>query len=341
MEYISKFITIDNASATPKYMQLVNSIVKGINSGKIQEGDILPSINFLNSEFQIARVTIEKAYSHLKQMGIVSSYSGKGYFISNTAFRHTNKILLLFNKLSAHKKVIYDAFCDELRETSSIDFYVYNNDFNFFKKIIVDKITKDYTHFVIIPHFIDAEEFAHTLINTIDPQKLIIIDKQVKGVNDTFGMVYENFSNDIYEALKKAIDRLQRYDKLKILFSEHSYYPREILTGFTNFCQDYAFNHEILYSPDYDVNTGDVVICVMEDDLVKLIEKIVDKQLIIGQEIGLISYNETPLKKLILNGITTVSTNFKEMGKMAAQLILTNSRQHIEVPFEITLRDSL
>ena len=79
----------------------------------------------------------------------------------------------------------------------------------------------------------------------------------------------------------------------------------------------------------------------MEDDLVELIGKIKEQKLEIGKDTGIISYNETPLKKFILNGITTVSTNFKEMGRMAAKLILNNTTEHIPVPFDLTVRNSL
>jgi len=61
----------------------------------------------------------------------------------------------------------------------------------------------------------------------------------------------------------------------------------------------------------------------------------------IGKDIGVISYNETVMKKIILNGITTISTDFYEMGVQAAQLVLTGDKKHIEVPFKLTLRASL
>lgn len=79
----------------------------------------------------------------------------------------------------------------------------------------------------------------------------------------------------------------------------------------------------------------------MENDLVVLIEKIISSNFEIGKHIGVISYNETPLKKIILNGITTISTDFKEMGTLAAQLILENLRRYVEVPLTLTLRNSL
>jgi DNA-binding LacI/PurR family transcriptional regulator len=67
----------------------------------------------------------------------------------------------------------------------------------------------------------------------------------------------------------------------------------------------------------------------------------VESDLKSGEDIGIISYNETAIKKIILNGITTISTDFAEMGKMAAKLILENRRERLEVPFKLTLRNSL
>jgi DNA-binding LacI/PurR family transcriptional regulator len=79
----------------------------------------------------------------------------------------------------------------------------------------------------------------------------------------------------------------------------------------------------------------------MEDDLVVLIEKVIADKLQIGKDVGIISYNETPLKKLILNGITTISTDFGMMGRETAELILNQSTEQIAIPFSLKLRASL
>jgi DNA-binding LacI/PurR family transcriptional regulator len=79
----------------------------------------------------------------------------------------------------------------------------------------------------------------------------------------------------------------------------------------------------------------------MEDDLIHLLSKVQDANLKIGEDIGIISYNETPWKKFILNGITTISTDFVKMGQMTANLVLNNSTEKLQVPFSLTLRDSL
>lgn len=336
-----KYLFIDDFSATPKYLQLANSIMKSISNEKLQQDDILPSINELSGEFEISRHTVEKTYKYLKGIGVLGAVLGKGYFVIKTDFEQPYQIFLLFNKLSSHKKIIYDSFVETLGEKANINFYIYNNNFNLFKKIIAN-CKEQYTHFVIIPHFIEGGDTAHEVINTIPKDKLILLDKEVPCITGDFGAVYENFEENIYDALQAALPQLQKYNTLNIIFPDNSYYPDEILQGFYKFCLDYAFDYKVVGNIMIEtVRKGEVYINVMEDDLITLLEKINESKLLIGEEIGVISYNETPLKKIILKGITTISTDFEMMGKMAANLVIENSKKHIEVPFKITLRPSL
>ncbi len=334
-------VSIDDYSATPKYQQLANAIIQAVKSGKINEEEILPSINELSFEFEISRDTAEKGYKYLKKIGLLGSVPGKGYFIKSRSVDQQLKIFLLFNKLSPHKKIIYDSLAASLGELASIDFYVYNNDFALFKKLIQNR-KDDYTHYVIIPHFVEGGENALEIINGLDKSKLILLDKLLPQVKGTFGAVYEDFEKDIYGALQGALPQLAKYHTLKIIFPEHSYFPYEIIKGFTRFSQEFAFNYQIVHDIENEpLSRGEVYINLMEDDLVVLIEKVISSKWKVGKDVGVISYNETPLKKIILDGITTISTDFKMMGEKAAKLIRDNSPEHISIPFYLTLRSSL
>lgn len=336
-----KLIHIDEFSATPKYQQLVNSVIKAIATEKLHVDDLLPSINELSFQFEISRDSVEKAYKHLKKTGVIGSVPGKGYYVKSTNVESRLKIFLLFNKLSAHKKVIYDALSNALGEAATLDFYIYNNDFNLFKKLLLNS-REDYDFYVIIPHFLEGAENAHKFINTIPKEKLILLDKIIPGVTGTYRAVYENFEKDIYNALEQALPRLSKYDTINIIFPEYTYHPKEILTGFCNFCREYAFNYHIIHdSKEVHINKGEVHINLTEDDLVNLIEKIMATDYVIGENVGIISYNETLIKKVLLNGITTISTDFQMMGQKTAELILNQSIEQIEVDFHLHLRNSL
>ena len=334
-------IDFDIYAATPKYLQLVQSIIKAIAEGKIEKNTALPSINEMSYEYDISRDTVEKGYRYLKKSGILGSVPGKGYYVKSANVKTDLKIFLLFNKLSTHKKIIYDSFVKKLGNNAVIDFYIYNNDFNFFKKLITSA-DKNYTHFVIITHFMDRDEDAFEILNTIPKEKLILLDKLVPGVTGNFSAVYENFEDDIYGALQGAITRLKNYRELKIIFPEDSYFPDEIANGFKKFCRNFNFPHSVV--PDIAVKNlkkGEAYICLREDDLVMLVEKLVASKLKVGKDVGVISYNETPLKKIILKGITTISTDFEKMGAETAKLILNKEMKHLQIPFYLKLRPSL
>ena len=338
---IFDWIRVDEYAATPKYLQLTNSILKAIETGKIKRNDLMPSINELSYELEISRDTAEKGYKYLKKMGVLGSVPGKGYFIQNTDFHQTLKIFLLFNKLSAHKKILYDALIASLGEYTVVDFYIYNNDFGLFKKLLTGR-KEDYSHFVIIPHFLEGGERAPDIINSIPKDKLLVLDKKIAGVTGEYAAVYQNFGQDIYSALEKAREPLGKYHTIKIIFPSYTYHPVEILQGCSRFCQEYAFNYKVVHAiAEEPIGEGEVFINLMEEDLVVLIERIISLKLEVGRQVGVISYNETPLKKIILNGITTISTDFREMGVMAARQILENTHTQEEVPFYLTLRNSL
>jgi len=340
-ENIYRLISIDEYAVTPKYIQLTNSIVKAIEEKKIEKGYVLPSINDLSFELDISRDTAEKAYRHLKKLGVIGSVPGKGYFITNIDIKQPVKIFLLFNKLSTHKKIMYDAFVESIGDDAVIDFYIYNNDFALFRKLLANK-RDDYTNYVIIPHFLEGGENAQEVINTIPKEKLLLLDQMIPGLEGNFAAVYEDFEKDIYNALEQALEKLSKYHTIKLVFPDYTYHPKQILEGFYRFCNQYAFNYGIV--PDISKATiaeGEVYITLMENDLVILIEKIIEIKMEVGKQVGVISYNETPLKKIILNGITTISTDFYAMGGKAAELIRNKSTEHVATPFYLTLRNSL
>ncbi|RYY36896.1 MAG: GntR family transcriptional regulator [Sphingobacteriaceae bacterium] len=342
MKNLLKVLTVDEYSVTPKYVQIVNGFKAAIENGHIQKDEMLPSLNDLSCGLEISKNTIERVYSELKKLGIIGSVPGKGVFVLNTEFKKPFKILLLFNKLSSHKKIMYDSLVQQLGTNAAIDFYIYNNDYYLFKRILTEKIKSDYSKFVIVPHFLDHEDIAYDVINEIPKDKLILVDKLVPKITGHFAAVYEDFEVDIFGALSKLLHRLANYHTIKIIFPENTYHSKGIIKGFRNFCVTYGFDYEIIDCLDFcEINTGTVYINLMEDDLAKLIFKILSRNFIIGEDVGVISYNETDIKSLILDGLTTISTDFSLLGIKTAEMILSNNREHFAVPFTVNERKSL
>ena len=74
-------IEIDFQSDEALYTQLMNQIIMGIATSRLQEGDPLPSARQLADTIGINMHTVNKAYSLLRQEGFVSIDRRKGAVI--------------------------------------------------------------------------------------------------------------------------------------------------------------------------------------------------------------------------------------------------------------------
>ena len=75
-------IEIDFNSDEAIYVQLMNQIILGIATSRLQEGDPLPSVRQLADPIGINMHTVNKAYSLLRQEGFVTIDRRRGAIIA-------------------------------------------------------------------------------------------------------------------------------------------------------------------------------------------------------------------------------------------------------------------
>ncbi len=344
-----KFITIDEHSRVPKYQQIIDSIIHNISEGNLTMDQKIPSINMFSEEFYLSRDTVEKAYSILKERNIITSIRGKGFYISRTKLISKVNILFLINKLSAYKLRTYNHFINSIGANSHTDLHVYHCDETLFLNLL-DKNKSAYDYIIIMPHF-KTEDLKHVsltdkvvkAIKQIPKEKLIILDNIKPNLEGRMVEIYQDFENDIYSALKEGLEKIKKYQKIMLIYPEKAIYPypRRILHGFRKFCVEFKLDFEVL-DKIYDemiLKKGDLFITIEEADLVNLVKQVREDEFKLGEEIGIISYNDTPLKELL--GITVISTDFKVMGETAANMILNKTKGKVKVPFNFIDRESL
>lgn len=342
-------IEVDHDSRIPKYHQIVNSIIRDIEIGKLSIGDRLPSINEFSEEYYLSRDTVEKAYNLLKEKLIISSVKGKGYYVTRNILPSRINVLFLLNKPSSYKLCIFNSFVNSLGQNARVDLVVYNCDAKMFLDAI-NESTGRYDYYVVMPHFRDAVN-AHqnttmsvtATLRKIPEDRLIILDNYLLDLNRNVASVHQDFKMDLYEALHEGHDILRRYDKLILVYPTKAIYPYpiEILQGFQKFCVDFNFKFEVLGEiyPDMDLRPNDAYIIIEESDLVGLMKQVRDQHLTLGKDVGVISYNDTPLKELL--GITVVSTDFRTMGETASYMILKKKKEVVKNVFRFINRHSI
>ncbi len=339
---LKDFCNIDTNKKTPKYIQIVEAITNAIKQGKFKKGDLVFSINELSDEYILSRDTVQKAYSLLRQKGVITAVKGKGFYINRTDINIPFRILLLFNKISNYKKQIYNAFVNTMGDKAVVDLKIHHFSTQLLEGLITESMN-EYDYYVLMPHFSEDADEIYTIIKKIPADQLIILDKDLPHTYSKYAGVYQDFKNDIYNALENGLDLIRKYNKLILVFPKIIPYPKEITTGFRCFCNSHNLAYSIITEIEEEtvINKKEAYIVIEEADLVTLIKSCQTKKLTIGKDIGIISYNDTLLKEILLDGITVISTDHQLMGETAAHLILENRKEKIKNPFTFIRRKSL
>jgi DNA-binding transcriptional regulator YhcF (GntR family) len=331
-----KNIQIDDLLGVPKYRQIINSIYAAISRGELKLGDKIPSLNQICSEFDLSRDTVMVAFSELKAKGIITSTPGKGYYINSIEIKVDQKIFVLFDELNVFKEDLYTSFLNSLDAQSTIDIYFHHFNYQVFKDLISNSVGK-YTSYVIMPATFD---FTSDIINKLPKDKVYILDRKKDDLKD-YPVVYQDFEQDVYDALKHSLDLLKKYTKLIMIFPGGKE-PEGRLFGFERFCDEEGFDSESIRNVlNREMKRGEAYFVPSDRDLVRLVKMAAEKNLKLGTDVGIVSFNDTVLKEVVADGITTISTDFKVMGKTLAQMIQNRGAGKIRNHSSLIKRNSL
>ncbi|GEP96586.1 GntR family transcriptional regulator [Chitinophaga cymbidii] len=329
-------IKIDNALPLPLYKQIIASVHEAISRGSLKTGDILPSVNSIAAAHSLARGSIFKAYNELKTAGIIDSMPGKGYFVTSTNVQTKRNIFLLLSTFNPYREVLYNAFIAQLKGQAKVDLYFHHHNISVFETLIKNH-TAYYNTFVIMP---EINKKTGGILKQLGPKKLYILDSGLNEFGNDYPCVCQNYEKDISGILKANFARLKKYKRVLLLFPDNIK-TEGVVSGFTSFFKKNDFPAQVIRNTsDYEPRQFDCCIIMDDIDLVRLMRAARGKKWKLGKDIGILSYNETPLKSIIADGITTITTDFEQMGKSMADMISKNKPGRIENPFLMIDRES-
>ena len=332
---IDNLIKLKNLSGydVPKYKKVFNAFKESIESNVLKPGDSLPSINEFSKNYKLSRDTVFKAYTLLKNQGYIKSTPNKGYYINDNKI----KVLLLISTFKAYKEVLYHSFMENLPDNVIVDMQFHHYNVKNFKSML-DLDKGEYYKYIVMgfdhPEVLEA-------INKIDDKKLLLIDWDLSSKKPS-NYLLQDFGKGFYQCLEKALHLFKKYKSINFVYPEYSYHPWESVVYFKKFCKKHNLKCGFIKnSKEFIVKKGNAYISVNDRILYEFLDQCLLADYELGKDVGILSYNETPIKRFTYKGISVVSVDFKEFGAFAAQFVTTDSPIKKYLPTNFLARESL
>ncbi|MEG0994320.1 MAG: GntR family transcriptional regulator [Bacteroidales bacterium] len=318
---------------TTKVRQLADLIAHSISAGEFQKGEFLPSINVLSAQYEVSRDTVFKAFLELRERGFIAAVHGKGYYVTE----QITNVLLLLDEFSPFKDDLFNSFTKRLSANHKVDLLFHQYNEKLFRSIIRESLGR-YSKYVVMNFH---NELFSDILNQIDPEQLLLLDfgNFEKG---NISHIMQDFDQGFYFGMFQAREQFRKYKKLILVFPDSSKHPQTTKAYFGQFCTDFEYEYEIISTVEHRmIQSGEAYIVINTPDLVEIVKRARLFGARFGEDIGLMAYNDMPAYEVIDNGITSLSVDFCEMGRMAADFVLEDKPVQIILPTELRLRGSL
>ncbi len=338
IQYINKHLEKLEGKFFLKSEAFADAIISGIREREIKKGDVLPPINKAVEEINLSRKSIYTGYNILKERGIVGTRERVGYYIASESIDQKIRILLIMLFLSPYLRTLYNAMSSKLEGKAMIELtshyanpkvlsMILNDNIAHYDKIVVS----GFTH----PGFKKA-------IQNIPPEKLILFSRS-GGYKDAQNYYLQDFYKGTYQALNDGSDALKKYKNFYLIYdTRDKNFPSGIIQASKDICKLHGLTFRHVNNVEaIDEMEGSLFFAINDDELVDILELIERKNMVLGNDSGIISYNETSVKRVIRQGITTISVDFAKMGEMIADSILSSKNNQVYLETNMIKRASI
>ncbi len=338
MPLLDKILDLQDSHLLSKHEILVQGVVDAITDGELQVGDKLPSINIMVQDVGYARKTIVRAYEELKDRGLVESKNKQGYFVISQETGVKLRIALLLFAFQSFQEDFYNTLRKELGKDYQVDVFFHHNNISIFETMI-SNIRGKYGMYVVAPI---QNKVIEPMLQTIPPHKLLLVDRHL-DLGPGYSYIVQEFEQSTYKNLVELLPDIRKYERMVLFFNTQTdYSPIGILNAFNRFVKNHGIQGRVedSYTPE-SLSKNTLYFIKNDSTLWRFLKDCSQEPCELGKDLGIISYDDNVLKEIMMGGITTLSTDFKEMAKMAAAHIKEGTEIRTIIPTDLIRRNSL
>ena len=337
MDRIYNYFRSGEPSRT-KHELLVEGVIEAIATRQLRQGQSLPSVNDFMRELSLSRMTVLKALNELKDRGIVEAKNRVGYFVRTEDIDQQLKVMLVLTAFSSYHEAMYSSLMDELKGTHiGVDLFFHHGNTRVLKSIL-NEHKGQYGLYVVTP-IPDPEVIG--ILDTIQEHKLLQIVRPVCSKKE-ISYISQDFYEEVIKALETVKKEIRGYDEFVMVFPESCFHSPDIVKAFSSFCEKHGIRHSVREQVDEgELKKGQAYFVIEDSHLIGLIKTAENLGFRLGKDLGILSYNDTPMKEIIRQGITVISTDFSEMGRKVGRFVLDREPVKEVIQTKIILRNSL
>lgn len=320
-----------------KHEQLVQGIIQSIDEEKIKVGDKLPSINTMVREIGFARKTIVRAYDELKNRGLVESKKMQGFYLISQETNLTLRVALLLYAFQSFQEDFYNTLRNELGQKYQIDVFFHHNNISIFENII-SNIAGKYGKYVVAPI---QHATISPMLRKFSAQKLLLVDRYL-NLGPEYSFVAQEFEKATFKRLVDLLPDIRKYDSIVFIDDQSSHSPKGIQKAFLRFVSENSLKGCLEKEFTHGSVKKDTMYFIKNDTtLWYFLKECTEKEYVLGKDVGVLSFDDNVLKQILYGGITTLSTDFINMAKIAAKHVKCGSQIQSILPLDLFRRNSL
>lgn len=358
--------------ATPLYLQIKDEIKDLINTGKLKEGDKIPSVNDITQKYGVSPITAVRVFKELSRENYASPEKGKGYFVSlrqkkNSSrklhgvigciirpYRQTTAYDNYFNEINAgiqrecmkrNFDTLYPGFCFDLNNHNlspqtikkleqAILPLAERVDGLILDERIPDSILEKVVGKLKIPHVLVFRQSNNSNVKSLVPA---FSDGTKKAIELAVKSGYKNFILCNHYALHPTINLAIESAQSRLFeFAKKDTQLRSVLIE-NCFAKDFDMIGQII--SEYDkfkaANCKTLIFCVTDSIARYVCDEMKTRGITFGSDVGLLGVGGFSYTTMNNPEIATVGTKPFELGQLAAEWIFKEINQQTEVINEI------
>lgn len=245
---------------------------------------------------------------------------------------------MLFDTFNGFKENVLQGLSDTVLRQVDVEVCFHHFNPGLFRRLLLEARGK-YDRYVVMPFL--APEVAEALTE-LEAERLLVLDIHACLPSKRTPFIVQNFDAQLAQALGTGLKRLKRYRCLTLVFPPHNHDPVEIQDAVLRFGRRAGLQTTIVPRlTEHMVQTETAYLVLDDRDLVSLVKHCNATGHRLGKDVGVVSYNDTPLKEVVGGGISVVTIDFYGLGVRAGQHVLDPQPVHETVPTRLILRSSL